>query len=476
MKKAAFHNLGCKVNAYETEYMQQKFQEKGFEIVPFAQKADVYVINTCTVTNIADRKSRQMLHRAKALNPDAIVVATGCYVQTDTVKAIGDEGIDLIVGNNHKSRIVEIVMRYIEERGSEAAPAKSISEGIMDAVSCTVKTLYGESIEKSEDMREYDEFRLSKTEDHSRVYLKIQDGCNQFCSYCAIPLARGRVRSRKEEDALREIEGLAQNGYKEIVLTGIHLSSYGLDRTEGFKTGAADYNDVAGGGDLTNHELISIIEKTAKTEGISRVRLGSIEPRIITEEFLERLAMIDEFCPHFHLSLQSGCDSVLRRMNRHYTTEGFLRKTELIREYFPNAALTGDVIVGFPGESREEFEITRDFLNRVDFYEVHVFKYSRRKNTAADRMDGQLTEKIKSERSGVLIKDSAKRSMAFKERFIGRKVNVLFEERETIGGCEYWTGYTKEYVRAAIRSDKDLGNTVRSAYPRELTGDGILVI
>lgn len=450
MKKVAFHNLGCKVNSYETEYVQQQFEKKGYEIVQFGQKADIYVINTCTVTNIADRKSRQMLHRAKKINPDAIVCALGCYVQTDTEGALKDEAIDILIGNNKKADTLEIVEKYMLEH-----PEKN-ADNVLDL---TVR-------------QPYESMFLEGSLEHTRVSVKIQDGCNQFCSYCAIPYARGRIRSRDLCEIQKEIENLSEKGFEEIVLTGIHLSSYGLD----IKGQNSNYNDAAASGEYTNRELLEVIKEIGRIPGIKRIRLGSLEPRVITEEFLLGLKEIESFCPHFHLSLQSGCDSVLKRMNRHYTAEEFLEKIRLIRKYFEDAAIMTDVIVGFPKESDEEFEICRDFLNKADFYRVHVFKYSKRAGTVAAAMDGQIDEQVKEERSNKLIDDNALRERDFIKGHIGKKVSVLLEDEETIDGIKYRMGYTKNYIRCAVRSeDCDLDGIV-NGIGRAVMGDGILEV
>ena len=416
MKKVAFHNLGCKVNSYELDGISQMFQKRGYEIVEFAQKADVYIVNTCTVTNIADHKSRKMLSRARAQNPDAVVVAAGCYVQSDPEKALQNENIDIAVGNNRKSEIVDIVEKYFEDHKKKAA------------------------VSELDDKCGYEELFVSHTSGHTRAFMKIQDGCNQFCSYCAIPLVRGRVRSRKIEDIASEAARLAAGGYKEIVVTGIHISSYGID---------GPYNTFAKEG-RTNTALLEAVETIAKTKGIERVRLSSLEPRLITKEFIERLASIKEFCPHFHLSLQSGCDSVLTRMNRHYRTAEFEEKVALIREHFVHPAITTDIIVGFPGETEEEFAVTRDFLDRVNLYECHVFKYSRRKGTVADRMEGQLTDAVKSQRSALLIADSNRRRSDFMAEYIGKTVTVLTEDTEDVDGVTMTVGYTPEYVKVSM--------------------------
>lgn len=415
MKSVALHNLGCKVNAYEMDAMQQMLQEKGYNIVPFDQPADIYIINTCTVTNIADRKSRQMLHRAKKQNPEAIVVAVGCYVQTDADRIQGDEAVDLAIGNNRKKDMAVILEEFLRERERQAQ-----KERLSDIIEINETT-------------EYEEMKLKQTAGHTRAYIKIQDGCNQFCSYCIIPYARGRVRSRKEEDILEEVFALAKAGYREIVLTGIHLSSYGIDR------GAP--------------ELLGLLQKLQQIDGVQRIRLGSLEPRIITEEFAGELAALSKVCPHFHLSLQSGCDSVLGRMNRHYTSGEYLEKTQLLRRYYRNPAITTDVIVGFPGETEEEFRRTQEFVKEVQFYEMHIFKYSKRHGTRAAAMDGQLTEAQKAERSSILLEQERTMSHTYRESYVGKEAEVLLEEKKEIAGKTYWIGYTPQYVRAALEAD-----------------------
>ena len=445
MKSVALHNLGCKVNAYEIEVMQQNLQESGFKIVPFDSEADIYIVNTCTVTNIADRKSRQMLHRAKHKNPDAVVVAVGCYVQTGAERVEEDGCIDLAVGNNRKKDIVDILNAFLKERESGRRPGTA--SDIIDISNA----------------REYEEMTLSRTAEHTRAYIKVQDGCNQFCSYCIIPFARGRVRSRRKEDVLEEVRNLAAKGYREVVLTGIHLSSYGMDFLG--ETGE-DY--LKPGGDLRQQAmdrgfLISLIEAIAGIDGISRIRLGSLEPRIITESFAERLAAVKKVCPHFHLSLQSGCDETLKRMNRHYTAGEYYEKVEILRRFFENPAITTDVIAGFPGETEEEFERTRAFLEKVCFFEMHVFKYSRRKGTVADRMDGQLTDAVKTARSAVLLALEAKQSREYRASYIGKEVEILIEEQKEIGGKRWWVGHTPAYVRAAVPADEG----------RELSANGL---
>ena len=416
MKKAALHNLGCKVNAYETEAMQQLLEEAGYEIVSFHEKADVYVINTCSVTNMADRKSRQMLHRAKKLNPDAAVVAAGCYVQTSEAEAKEDSAIDILIGNNQKAQLIDKLDAFFAKKGEEKQEAVSDINGQPQA---------------------YEELPLSQTREHTRAFLKVQDGCNQFCCYCIIPYARGRVRSCKPENVLRQVQTLAQSGCKEIVLTGIHLSSYGMEF----------------GGNLL--ELIRLVHPV---EGIERIRLGSLEPRVVTEDFAKALSELPKVCPHFHLSLQSGCDETLKRMNRKYTTKDYERSCEFLRRYFTHPAITTDVIVGFPGETEEEFAQTREFLQRIHFYEMHIFKYSVRKGTRAAVMEQQVPEEIKTERSAKLLTLADSMSVGFREYYVGRKQEILFEEPVVMDGQEYYSGYNREYVRFVTKSEKPLDN------------------
>ena len=450
MQTVAFHNLGCKVNAYEMELMQQKFRDNGFEIVPFSEKADIYIVNTCTVTNIADRKSRQMLHRARALNPEALVVAAGCYVETDREGAVNDECIDIVVGNKEKPDILNIIREYIED-GGEA----------VGRFSCSVMS------EPAENCKTATRAILTTLTGHTRAYIKIQDGCDQYCSYCIIPYSRGHVTSRPEDETIREIGALVQAGCREFVITGIHLSSYGLDMP---------YNMATKDGSLHNRALTDIIKKADRVEGVERIRLGSLEPQIITDDFLEEMAGIRSFCPHFHLSLQSGSDSVLKRMNRRYTAEEYYEKVQLIRKYFEHPAITTDVIVGFPGETESEFEQTRQFLDRVDFYETHIFAYSRRKGTVADRLPGQLTRREKNERSQILISDSAARARRFREYYIGKQDEILAEETVILNGERYQTGYNREYVKYACKplvngsGKSPAGNT--AGFTPEVIGEG----
>ena len=422
-KTVALDNLGCKVNAYELEAIQQLLENRGYEIVPFAPGADVYIINTCTVTNIADRKSRQMLHKAKKMNPDAVVVACGCYVQAAGEKLEEDTAIDLIIGNNKKKDLVDILENFLAEREDGGKPSDA------ECKSFLVDMTHN---------REYETLSISKTAEHTRAFLKVQDGCNQFCTYCIIPYTRGRVRSRKIEDIEAEAKRLAVGGYKEIVLTGIHLDSYGVD--------------------LENENLLDVIRRIAAIDGIERIRLGSLEPRIMTEEFVEGLASVKELCPHFHLSMQSGCDETLKRMNRKYDTEEFLACCDRLRAYFDEPALTTDVIVGFPGETEEEFETTVEFIKKIRFYETHVFKYSRRKGTRADRMPDQIPEQIKTKRSEKLLELHRENSKNYRNRLIGTTVEVLMEEAQEIDGICWQVGHTREYVKVAVPQDESLTN------------------
>ena len=420
MKKAALHNRGCKVNAYETEAMQEMLEKAGYEIVPFKEGADIYIINTCTVTNIADRKSRQMLHRARKMNPGAIVVAAGCYVQAQAEKQEVDPCIDIVLGNNRKKDLIAVLEEY--EKNKEAD-------------TCL------EEVEDISRTREYETLSLTRPGDHTRAYIKVQDGCNQFCTYCIIPYARGRVRSRAVEDVIREVRSLAGNGYREVVLTGIHLSSYGIDF------------------DGERH-LLELIRAVHEVEGISRIRLGSLEPGIITEEFAESISSLPKMCPHFHLSLQSGCDDTLRRMNRRYTSAEYYEKCQILRKYFDHPALTTDVIVGFPGETEEEFRQSMEFVDKVNFYETHIFKYSRREGTKAAAMDGQVSEQVKAQRSALMISLGERKRKAYEESFVGKDVEVLVEEPAIIGGKAVQTGHTKEYIKIALEQEEDLRNQI----------------
>lgn len=419
MKKAALHNLGCKVNAYETEAMQELLEQNGYEIVPFQEGADIYIINTCTVTNMADRKSRQMIHRAKKMNPDAIVVAAGCYVQAQENSDKIDECIDIVIGNNKKQNLIEILEEYEQKR--KEADGVFVQQEVIDI----------------NHTKEYEELHLTKTAEHTRAYIKVQDGCNQFCTYCIIPYMRGRVRSRRKEEVVEEVSALAANGYKEVVLTGIHLSSYGVDFEE-------------------KETLLSLIQAVHAIEGIERIRLGSLEPRIITEEFASALSALPKICPHFHLSLQSGCEETLKRMNRRYSAEEYFEKCMLLRKYFENPALTTDIIVGFPGETEEEFEESRAFVEKVNFYEAHIFKYSKRQGTKAAVMPNQVPEPEKTKRSNMLLALDERNRKAYEEQFSGKETEILVEEQMEKDGKTYWIGHTKEYIRLAILSDENL--------------------
>lgn len=451
-KTVALHNLGCKVNAYELEAMQQLLEAEGYEIVPFAPGADIYIINTCTVTNIADRKSRQMLHKAKKMNPSAIVIASGCYVQAQGEKIEKDASIDLVIGNNKKQELIRILREYEESRGAagEAGSAKDAQKkedfpGKLHMIDIN-------------HTGEYETLSISRTAEHTRAYIKVQDGCNQFCTYCIIPYARGRVRSREKEDVLREVERLAAAGCQEIVLTGIHLSSYGADFPS-----------------TKEEDLLSLITAVHQVEGIRRIRLGSLEPRIVTEEFVSALSGLPKVCPHFHLSLQSGCDTVLRRMNRRYSAQEYLEGCRILRKYYEDPALTTDIIVGFPGETEEEFEECRRFVEQVQFFETHIFKYSRREGTKAAAMEGQLTEQVKHARSQTLLELDQRRRRAFMERRLGKHQQVLLEEKTVIGGETYWTGYTREYVRIAFKSQEELQNCMVTVLPEAVCKNELLL-
>lgn len=432
MKKAALHNLGCKVNAYETEAMQHLLEEAGYEIVPFTQKADVYVINTCSVTNMADRKSRQMLHKAKKNNPDSIVVAAGCYVQTSEKEVLNDLSVDIVIGNDRKHDLVRLLEEYS-----------------LDSVNDTVDDI-------NDGKHDFEELFIDQTKEHTRAFIKVQDGCNQFCSYCIIPYARGRVRSRRFENVIAEVERLAANGFKEVVLTGIHLSSYGVD-----------FEEATG--------LLELIQAVNAVKGIERIRLGSLEPKIVTEHFASELSKLDKICPHFHLSLQSGCDATLKRMNRKYTIKEYERGCELLRKYFVHPAITTDVIVGFPGETEEEFEQTKAYLEHIHFYEMHIFKYSKRKGTRAAVMPDQIDEQVKAARSEKLIALGHDMSKEFRKFYIGKNEEVLFEEKAVIGDKEYFVGYTKEYVKVAKETAENLENQIVSDRISGMLTDEILL-
>ena len=437
-RTVAIHSLGCKVNSYEAESMEQLLKQAGYTIVPFDENvtADIYIINTCSVTNIADRKSRQMLHKSKKINPDAIVVAAGCYVNADTKKAAEDNAVDIVLGNNCKINIVEALENYYKDKNNS------------------------EMVVNFKEKQEYEELKLDEVSTHTRAYIKIQDGCNQFCSYCIIPYTRGRIRSRDIDEIEEEVTKLVSKGFKEVVLTGIHLTSYGVDNNKG--------------------SLLEVIMRLDKIDGLQRIRLGSLEPRVITEEFAKTLSSSKKICPHFHLSLQSGCDTVLKRMNRKYTTQEYYDKCCILRKYFNNPAITTDVIVGFPQETEEEFEATKVFLEKVHFYEMHIFKYSRRKGTVADRMEGQVDEKVKTQRSAILLELENKMSKEYRQQHIGKTEEVLIEEIISENGKDYFMGFTPDYIRVKIACDTALDNseyinTIKKVYMKELSDDGIVV-
>ena len=434
MRKAALHNLGCKVNSYETEAMTQLLKKAGYEIVSFQDQADVYIINTCSVTNMADRKSRQMLHKAKKQNPNAVVVATGCYVQTATEKVAQDLSIDLVVGNNRKKDIVEILNEYYEEK--EAGEQ--------------VKEEYVIDINHTD---EYEDLEIATVTEHTRAHLKIQDGCNNFCSYCIIPYARGRIRSRTMESIKAELERLSASGFKEIVLTGINLSCY----------------------DDNGKKLIDVIEMADNVNGIERIRLGSLDPEVVTEDFVERLGKVKKICPHFHFSLQSGCDKTLKAMNRHYTSDEYYEKCQLIRKYIDNPAFTTDVIVGFPGETEEDYISSREFVKKVKFAELHVFKYSKRDGTVAAKMPNQIDEKIKTLRSEDLIKTGEELTKEFRQAKIGQDTTVLFEEKILLDNKEYWVGHTVDYIKIAVPEKENLEGQIRKVNVKDFLTNEIML-
>ena len=434
MRKAALHNLGCKVNSYETEAMTQLLKKAGYEIVSFQDQADVYIINTCSVTNMADRKSRQMLHKAKKQNPNAVVVATGCYVQTATEKVVQDLSIDLVVGNNRKKDIVEILNEYYAEK--EAGEQ--------------VKEEYVIDINHTD---EYEDLEISTVTEHTRAHLKIQDGCNNFCSYCIIPYARGRIRSRTMESIKAELERLSASGFKEIVLTGINLSCY----------------------DDNGKKLIDVIEMADNVNGIERIRLGSLDPEVVTEDFVERLGKVKKICPHFHFSLQSGCDKTLKAMNRHYTSDEYYEKCQSIRKHIDNPAFTTDVIVGFPGETEEDYISSREFVKKVKFAELHVFKYSKRDGTVAAKMPNQIDEKIKTLRSEDLIKTGEELTNEFRQAKIGQDTTVLFEEKILLDNKEYWVGHTVDYIKIAVPEKENLEGQIRKVNVKDFLTNEIML-
>ena len=444
--RVGFLTLGCKVNSYETEKMKIKFEEQGHTVVAFEEKADVYIVNTCTVTNIADRKSRKMLHRAKRRNPDSLVVAAGCYVDSSDKKGEKDSSVDLFVTNAMKEDLVAFVVEATKERN-----------------------IVPMQVTEEEFEKEHHMTKEAMAQKHTRAYLKVQNGCNQYCTYCIIPYVRGPLSSKPVEDVVYEVEQLAKDGIQEVVLTGIHLSSYGVDLTE-----CKNFLELEG------RMLLKLIQNVAKVDGIERIRLGSLEPRIITKNFLEELSQIPEVCPHFHLSLQSGCDQTLRRMNRHYSADEYEEGVKMIRAYFKHPAITTDIIVGFPQETEEEFEATCAFARRIAFAQIHVFKYSRRQGTMADAMTGQVDETIKNQRSEKLIGIEKELEKEYQKYFIGKKEEVLLEEVQLIEGREYVVGYNERYVRIAVSCTempdaKERCNTIATVkIERHLTNEILL--
>ncbi len=454
-RKAAFLSLGCKVNSYETEAMRTMFETAGYDIVDFKETADVYVVNTCTVTNIADRKSRQMLHQAKNRNPKAIIAAVGCYVQAAEEVLLADSAVDLVVGNNKKSDIVSMVERCMDGYNKE--------ELVVD-------------INKEMD---YEELNVITTMEKTRAFIKIQDGCNRFCSYCIIPYVRGRVRSRKEDDIIAEIRELVKKGYQEFVLTGIHISSYGTDRkaSNNAENSSEELEtiDITSEKEQDNTWLASLIVRIGQIEGIERIRLGSLEPRIITENFLKAISGVKQFCPQFHLSLQSGSNSVLKRMNRKYSAEEYYEGVQMIRKYFDHPAFTTDVIVGFPGETEEEFGETMEFVKKIGFSHIHVFKYSKRAGTKAAVMPDQVMEEVKTIRSNALIALSEEMSEEYKTYFLGRIEKILFEEEIQIEGTKYQVGHNERFLKLAVKGDVDLSNQILKAKVYHTLTDEILL-
>lgn len=447
MKKVALHNLGCKVNSYELDAMQELLIEAGYDIVPFEERANIYIVNTCSVTNMADRKSRQMLHKAKKRNPKGIVIATGCYVQTKEEELKQDYAIDILIGNNKKTEIVTILEEYMVTVSHNETEARKAN--IIDI----------------NEPQEFEDMHISKTAEHTRAYIKIQDGCNQFCSYCIIPYARGRVRSRHQDSIIKEVKALVKNGYKEVVVTGIHISSYGID--------FVNNNRVLL---LEKEYLIQLLKEIQEIEGLERIRIGSLEPRIITEKFVKELSKLTKVCPHFHLSLQSGCDKTLKRMNRCYNVGEYYEKVQMLRCFFRNPAITTDIIVGFPEEEMEDFEMTKEYIEKIGFFEVHVFKYSKREGTKAAAMKNQVADTDKNERSELLLEITKEQRKVFKESYHNQKVEVLIEENKMIDGTSYWIGHTKEYIRVAIAgSNNTINQNVAGIVTGKLNEDLMIV-
>jgi len=448
-KRVAFLTLGCKVNSYETEGMRELFLKAGALETEFEKEADIYIVNTCSVTNMAARKSRQMLHRAKKKNPEALIVAAGCYAQAAGEKLSRQEGIDLVVGNNQKARIVELAAAALEKKSE-----------------CRLAVL---DIGKE---KEYEELPIETVTERTRAYIKIEDGCNQFCSYCIIPYVRGRVRSRGEKEILAEIARLAKEGYKEVVLTGIHLSSYGLAKFDATLAEAPESAE-------TVLPLLALIKKVQELDGIERIRLGSLEPRIMTEAFVRELSALPKLCPHFHLSLQSGCDATLKRMNRKYTAAEYREAVERLRRYFDKPAITTDIIVGFPGETEEEFVTTLQFAKDIAFSQIHIFKYSRRGGTVADRMEHQVPEPVKSERSDALEAVEKSLREAYIAQFDGTEETVLLEEETEVGGSSYMVGHTTRYVKVFVPKTCGVwgaNETVAVRLTEKRCGDGVTAV
>lgn len=429
MNKVAFHTLGCKVNQYETEAMAELFEKDGYEIVNEDAIADVYVINTCTITNLGDKKSRQFIRRAKNKNPEAVIAVVGCYAQTAPEEVMGIEEVDIVIGTKDRNKIVELSHQVIENREK------------INIVTDIMK------------QHEFEEMKIENIEGKTRAFLKIQEGCNQFCSYCIIPYARGPIRSRKLDAILSEVEKLSKNGFKEVVLTGIHVASYGKD--------------------IGEIRLIDVIEKVHEVSGIERIRLSSIEPTIMTKDFLDRLIKLPKVCDHFHLSLQSGSDSVLKRMNRKYTTEEYRKIVGLIREYMPNVGITTDIIVGFPGETEEEFIETCKFVDDIGFSRIHVFPYSPRKGTPASKHKNQISGNVKHQRSKELIMIGEENTQKFNSNFIGATLNVLFEEQSK-PDPEFIEGYTTNYIRVLLKGSTSLEGKILSVKLEKLQGDNLV--
>lgn len=428
MKKIAFTTLGCKVNMYDTEAMAELFVEKGYERVEFDSYADIYVINTCTVTNFGDKKSRQIIRRAKRQNPNSVVVATGCYAQVAPTELEAIEGINIIIGTKDRKSIVETVENY------------KVEFGVVNCVSDIMKE------------RVFEPLQINKLTNRTRAYIKIQEGCNRFCTYCIIPYARGPIRSRKSEDIISEVKRLAKNGFKEVVLTGIHVASYGLD--------------------LGNITLADIIEQVHQIEGIERIRFSSMEPKAVTEEFAERMAALPKVCHHYHLSLQSGCDNTLKRMNRRYTSDEYYNACQRLRKYFPDVAITTDIIVGFPGETDEDFKESAEFAAKVKLAKIHVFPYSPKRGTPAEKMPNQIAPDVKNARSAAMINVSEKLNYEFLSDYIGKEIEVLFETTDKEG---YFEGHSSNYIKVLVKTDENLSNQLRMVKLTEIKTEETMI-